>query len=102
MAWETRRNGRRYYYRVRRVNGRVVREYVGTGPAAEAAAALDSAHRQLKQLGRAERAAKDAADRELEADLSLLDDLANLFARAALEAAGYHRHARGQWRKRRA
>jgi hypothetical protein len=28
-AWETRRNGRRYFYTARRVNGRVVKEYMG-------------------------------------------------------------------------
>ena len=34
MGWEVRR-GKRYYYRTERVNGRVVKTYIGSGPAAE-------------------------------------------------------------------
>jgi hypothetical protein len=30
MGWERRRSGR-YYYRARKINGRVVKEYVGQG-----------------------------------------------------------------------
>jgi hypothetical protein len=41
MGWVQRR-GRRYYYRSRWVNGRDVKEYVGTGEAAELAAKLDA------------------------------------------------------------
>lgn len=37
MAWERRRNGI-YYYRAHKVRGRVIKEYVGTGPLAEIAA----------------------------------------------------------------
>lgn len=41
MGWETRRNNR-YYYRARKVGGRVVKEYVGAGPVAETVAAQDA------------------------------------------------------------
>ena len=37
----------------------------------------------------------------LEADLKELAEAADLLARAALLAAGFHRHKRGEWRKRR-
>src|SRR4051812_33802742 len=94
MSWESRPRGGRYYTRSRRVNGRVVREYLGTGPRAEAAAARDRARRRLAQAHR-------DARRALDADLGLLDAVAILLARADLVAAGYHQHARGQWRKRR-
>jgi hypothetical protein len=97
MGWDR----GRYYTRSRKVNGRVRREYVGRGPLGELAAALDA-------LQRAEREAKAAewrADRErlqgVDKVVSRLDELADLLARAALVAAGYHQHKRGEWRARR-
>jgi hypothetical protein len=94
MSWET-RGRHRYYYRSRRVGGRVVREYLGTGDRAAEAAAADAERRRHEEADRAAVAALDAAADELDA-------LADLIARAALLAAGYHQHARGPWRKRRA
>ena len=37
----------------------------------------------------------------LDASLAELNELADLLARVALLAAGYHQHDRGKWRKRR-
>jgi hypothetical protein len=36
MAWET-RGSRRFYYRSHKVDGRIVRDYVGAGPVADRA-----------------------------------------------------------------
>src|SRR4051812_15965559 len=94
MSWETRGHCS-FYTRTRRVNGKVVREYCGTGERAERAAAEDAARRE-------QAAAERAARAELAAALDQLDALADQAVRAALTAAGYHRHARGPWRKRRA
>ena len=94
MGWESRRRGGRYYTRTRRVGGKVVREYVGTGPAAEQAAAADEARRRQAELDR-------AAEQELEAVMQELDEVADLYFRAAMILAGYRQHDRGQWRKRR-
>jgi hypothetical protein len=96
MGWE-----RGYYYRVRKVRGRVVREYVGTGPVAELAAELDAIGRQQREAERAARRAERAELEALDAPLDELNDLADLLAHAALLAAGFRRHKRGEWRKRR-
>ena len=101
MSCETRPNGRRYFIRTRRVNGKVVRKYVDAGPDAPAAAQIEWASRQILAWDRCRRRQIVDEIRNFETDLLLLDDLAHLLARAALEAAGFHQHARGQWRKRR-
>ncbi len=99
MGIEFRRD-RAYYYRKRRVGGRVVSEYAGGG-----LLALDA--RERAEGGRAERAAADAAwraERErLEAEERAAAgyfDLVEARVRETLTAAGYHRPKR-QWRKRR-
>jgi len=88
------------YYRVKRVDGRIVSEYVGTGPAAEVAATID-------EMLREERRAQRADLRDLRADLRADDAEADgwskrvdLIVTLALEAAGLHRHKR-QWRRKR-
>jgi hypothetical protein len=91
----------RYYTRSKKVNGRVRREYVGSGPVAQLAAQLDAIKRQERQAERAARIAIQEEMQALEAPLTELNDLTNLIARAALLATGYHQHHRGEWRKRR-
>ena len=101
MGWERRQRGGRYYTRSRRVAGRVLREYVGGGDLGEAAAALDESERLQRATARQrlldERQRIDAVS----AEVTAIADLAEALARAALVAAGYRRHDRGQWRKRR-
>jgi hypothetical protein len=96
MGWE-----RGYYYRVRKVQGRVVREYVGTGRVADLVAQLDALERQEREADRAASWAMRAELDALDAPLNELHDLAELVARAALVAAGYRQHKRGEWRRRR-
>ena len=101
MGWETREGSSgRYYTRSRRINGRVVREYIGCGPVAEAIAALDAEERRLRKeqlrRHREEMAAAQAVDEELK-ELAILSDL---LVAVELLKAGYHKH-KGQWRKRR-
>jgi hypothetical protein len=91
----------RYYTRSKKVNGRVVREYVGFGRVAELAAELDAIERQQRQAERDALLAKRAELDALETPLNELSDLADLLAHAALLAAGFRRHKRGEWRKRR-
>ena len=96
VAWEA-RGGGRYYYKVSRDDGRVRRLYLGNGPVAELAARdaeLRRAERRARARSQARLEAAEAASQELA-------ELADLLARAALVAAGYHRHDRGAWRRRR-
>jgi hypothetical protein len=100
MGWE-RRGDRRYYTRSKKVNGRVVRQYFGTGPIAELAADLDAVRwlerREERRKWRRSCEEWDEAEELLERLCSNSDRLAAL----ALGAAGYHRHDRGNWRRKR-
>jgi hypothetical protein len=96
MGWE-----RGYYYRARKVAGRVVREYVGAGRVAELPAQLDAIERQERQTKRAARQAEKTELAALDAGMKALAERVDLVARAALLAAGYHQHKRGEWRMRR-
>lgn len=97
MGWDR----GRYYTRSRKVNGRVVREYIGTGRVAELAAQLDVIERERRKLGALDLHRQKAELDALDANLKALTEMTNLVARAALLAAGYRQHKRGEWRKRR-
>ena len=101
MAWETRKGVGHYYTRSKRVDGRVVREYIGTGPVADLIAAADAERCRERDEARATRQARE---QELERAAGLVDrswrGVSNL-TRAVLIGNGYYRHHRGEWRKRR-
>src|SRR5262249_53155207 len=98
MSWE-RRGGQWVYYRARRVNGRVVKDYYGGGDLAEFAAAADLEAREQRRSTieneRAEREALEAADVAGEACVRGT----NTAVRQVLTAVGYHQHNRGEWRR---
>jgi hypothetical protein len=96
MAWETRGN-QRYYYRARKVNGRVIKEYVGTGAAAEAAAAEDEARR----IARAKRKSVSIEGDPLTSLMDSYLEFSDIFFNGSLVASGYYRHHGGEWRRRR-
>ncbi len=101
MGWETRERGSSYYTRSKWKDGRVLREYVGTGPLAEIVALDD----ELKRLQKEEERAYWREKRErLEGDAAFLKELgeaARILSRAHLVAAGCHKR-NGEWRRRRA
>jgi len=101
MAWETRARGGRYYTRSIRRHGRVHREYVGTGPAAELIAQLDADDRADRHRDRRDVAQHRAASEAVEAAVDDLDAFVEMVVRLELVCAGFHRHHRGDWRKRR-
>ncbi len=99
--WEKRQRGGLYYTRSRRVDGRMVRTYVGTGPLAEIAALMDEEDRlRREEEARAWREERQRME-TLEAPIEELCEAAEVLTQAALYAAGYRRHNRGEWRKRR-
>jgi hypothetical protein len=104
VAWEERERGGSCYTRSRRSpkDGRVVREYVGTGPFAEIIAASDRTAREIAKAEREQE--RDQNRRELErlealaAPVLELDRAAEVLVQAHLIAAGYHRH-KGEYRR---
>lgn len=91
----------RYFYRSRRVGGRVVSEYLGCGAIGQAAARRDEERRAQALAAReGDRIAQEEA-RALEAALHDLARVSDALLAETLTAAGYHRHHRGEWRLRR-
>lgn len=96
------RNGRTYYYRKRRVGGRVRSDYVCGGELAPLAEAVDRMDRERREQARLE------ARAACEAELAVVDaasaraagacDLLAAAAGAALRVAGYYQHKR-EWRR---
>ena len=85
MAWRT-INGRRYYYRSRRVGDRVESSYVNRGELACVLALMDEEDRAGREEERDERRQADAEDREV----------ADWFARVEGVAATPHRSRRSR------
>jgi hypothetical protein len=100
MAWESRERGGRYYTRSRRVEGKVVREYVGGGALGEFTARTDAEEREHREAEAARGRAEVERLEELAAPVVGLCEVAEVLARAHLIAAGWHRH-KGEWRRRR-
>ncbi len=99
--WERRERGGLYYTRSRKVNGQLVREYVGGGLLGQLAARMDAEERRKRQQ---EAAAWKEGREQIEALTAPVEELCEgveILARAALLVSGYYRHNRGEWRKRR-
>lgn len=98
MAWVR----DRYYVRSIKENGRVIKEYCGCGRYGHASANEDAQRRADRAAQRADWRARRARVDALVALTDLVCHLADRAARQALTEAGFHQHARGHWRKRRA
>ena len=100
MPWET-RGRRRYFYFSRWIGGRSCKLYLGKREAAIIAAdeVADRKARRLSELEaqRADRARLAPLDRMM----TLLDAGCTALLAAELTLAGYHRHDRGPWRRKR-
>jgi len=98
---ETRQRGGSYYTRSRRVNGRVVREYIGGGERGEQAAAADAIARERREAERAEHTREVRQRDTAQAQLMSWYAAVDAHLHRALTVAGYHQHKRGEWRRRR-
>lgn len=101
MAWETREGRGRYYTRSHRVNGRVVREYVGTGLIGELAAAEDAERRREREEAGAARMARKEQLKGVQRLVDRCWENVSALTTDVLVSAGSHRHNRGEWRRRR-
>jgi len=100
MAWEQRGN-HSYYYRSVRSGTRVTKEYVGGGRVASLIAQMDGIERE-QQVQKRERAEFERQRwAALERPALDLDAVTDLLVAAAMTEAGYRRHDRGEWRRRR-
>jgi len=99
MGWEKRGSGM-YYYRKRRIGGRVVSEYVGGGVVGELAALQGECDR-FKRVDqrKADRLTREEM-RTLDRQVDEVAELIRAVTQGVLLATGHHTH-KGQWRKRR-
>jgi hypothetical protein len=101
MAWESRNGRGRYCTRSVRCGGRVIREYVGAGEAAELIAAIDEERAALRRDDLRATPEEFATMQAVEAGDMGVCSVADLLARLALVATGHHQHHRGEWRRKR-
>ena len=100
MGWYGRARGGLYYSRSVYADGRSSKQYIGRGPAAEAAADLD---RFGLLEGRAARRSWSVEEGRSGPATALVVELrgwCDLIAAGSLIGAGFHRHHRGEWRRR--
>ena len=98
MAWEQRAGCRYYYQSERDESGRVVKKYIGTGDLAETIAHADETRRRAREARRAREREELERAEALVAPVLEIDEDADILARAALVAGGFHRH-KGEWRR---
>ena len=96
MGWEK----GRYYTRSRKVNGRVVREYVGGGEVGALAAEFDAIERKRRESARESWRLEKEEMEAFDKSIAKVCQMADTIAKAVMVVAGFHCH-RGQWRRRR-
>ena len=100
MGWKT-RGGRSYFYQSERQGGRVVSRYVGSGEVASLMAELGAIDRERREIERMDRRASGSRPSGSPSRIARACRKLTVAAEAILEGSGYHRHHRGQWRRRR-
>jgi hypothetical protein len=101
MGWVKTKGNRREYHRYVREGPKVLRIRLGAGPVAQAAADLDAWRREERESAREARRVEQARQGQADALVVAFHHLATRMTDALMSSAGYHRHDRGAWRKRR-
>jgi hypothetical protein len=96
-----RRGQRRYFYRSIRARHGVIREYVGSGEAADRAAAEMEQHKAERQAPYTAAQEETTKYAELIGPAAELSLAAQSLLKATLTSLGFHQHRRGAWRRRR-
>jgi hypothetical protein len=96
MAWEQ-RGTTKVYYRSKRLNGRVIKKYYGTGRTAQLAYEEDLRKQEAIEQERAMRKEIQALDQQTNS----VRDMTRTITNAHFLLGGYHQHHRGEWRKQR-
>lgn len=101
MAWESRNGSGAYYTRSRKIGGRVVREYCGSGEIGALYEHMDKVDRAERERVRWERQKERERAQEFDTILGGYCELVESSMRDTLQRAGYHQHHRGDWRRKR-
>ena len=96
MGWEK----GRYYTRSRKVDGRVVREYIGGGEVGSLVAQMDAIERERRNLERERWRLEQEEMEAFDNSVAKVCRMAEVIAKAVMVAAGFHCH-RSEWRRRR-
>jgi hypothetical protein len=100
VGWENRERGGRYYTRSRKIDGCVVREYVGGGLIGELAASFDETERETRKIEATMVRLERARVESLVAPVVELCEIAQILCHATLVDGGYRRY-QGKWRRKR-
>ena len=96
MAWQ-KRGSHFYYYRSTKHRGRVMTDYLGRGTRAQQAALEDQERHTALAQERSEQQTWEALDTQIKTLSTLVTALTN----STIVNAGYYKHNRSHWRKRR-
>jgi hypothetical protein len=98
MPWKT-INGRSYYYKQRKVSGKVRSQYIGAGPVAELLAQRDGASSAQREAERQDLRNLKAEQNALDKQIDELGAAVRQYVDAVLLVSGYRLHKRSEWRR---
>jgi hypothetical protein len=98
MGWQV-IDGQRYYYRHVNNDGQWKTVYVGKGPAAEVAEAMDAERAEARRARTAKHASERALAARVEEAAAPADELLDALVAASLVATGHHTDQRRRWRR---